>query len=405
MPGEFFIAKKYFFSKKKIGLISTTAFISISGFALGVWALIISLSVLGGFEREVRDKILSLDSHIKVESSLGEGLSDWKNLKTKLAGIAKPMAISPYVMGKAIILKDEKQSVVVLKGTDEAGLTNVSKLSLSIIEGDIDLEHEDIGGIVIGRNIAERLLVGKGDTVVVINPLVMNLPFSVPYSTRFVVTGIFSANIFNYDDVYTYVHYKRAQKFKRYDEKVTGIEMSFDDFNDSFGAAELLTSSDLKGLKFMTWFDVHRDLLGAMKLEKLGAFAVLSLIILVAAFNVVSSLVMMVMDKRREIGILKAIGTSDRSVGKIFILSGMFSGIIGISIGTISGLIIIWLQNNYGLLKLPSDVYFINVLPVDLSLLELLAVILISLVMGFLATLYPALKAANLQPIESIRYE
>ena len=405
MAGEFFIAKKYFFSKKKVGLISATAFISISGFAIGVWALIIALSVLGGFEREVRDKILSFDSHIKIESSHGEGISDWENLKTRLIGIANPIAIAPYVTGKAIIIKDEKQSVVILKGTTETGLSEVSKLSSSIIEGDIKLEHEDIGGIVVGRNIAERLLVGAGDTVVVINPLVMNSPFSVPYSTRFVVTGIFSANIFNYDDAYTYVHYKYAQKFKRMADKVTGIEMSFGDFNESFKSAELLKASGLDGMKVMTWFDIHRDLLGAMKLEKLGAFVVLSLIILVAAFNVVSSLVMMVMDKRREIGILKALGAKDRSVGKIFILSGMFSGIIGISLGTISALFIIWIQKSYGLLKLPSDVYFINVLPVELDAMELMAVILVSLTLGFLATLYPALKAANLQPVESIHYE
>ena len=405
MAGEFFIAKKYFFSRKKVGLISATAFISISGFAIGVWALIIALSVLGGFEREVREKILSFDSHIKVESSHGEGISDWESLKAELSGIANPFAIAPYVMGKAIIMKDEKQSVVILKGTNETGLSEVSKLSLSIIEGDIKLEHQDIGGIVVGRNIADRLLIGTGDTVTVINPLVMNLPFGVPYAARFLVTGIFSANIFNYDDTYTYVHYKNAQKFTRMGDKVTGIEMSFEDFNESFQTAELLIASGLDGMIVMTWFDIHRDLLGAMKLEKLGAFVILSLIILVAAFNVVSSLVMMVMDKRREIGILKAIGAKDRNIGKIFILSGMFSGIIGISLGAISGLIVIWIQKSYDLLKLPSDVYFINVLPVELDALELLAIILISLTLAFLATIYPALKAANLQPVESIRYE
>ena len=403
MAGEFFIAKKYFFSKKKVGLISATAFISISGFAIGVWALIIALSVLGGFEREVRDKILSFDSHIKIESSLGEGFSDWEELKTELSGLANPIAIAPYVMGKAIILKDEKQSVVVLKGTNETGLSEVSKLSSSLIEGNIELEHQGIGGIVVGRNIAERLLVGIGDTVVVLNPLIASSPFSVPYSTRFVVTGIFSANIFNYDDVYTYVHYKYAQKFRRMADKVTGIEMSFEDFNESFQTAELLRESGLEGIKVLTWFDIHRDLLGAMKLEKLGAFVVLSLIILVAAFNVVSSLVMMVMEKRREIGILKAIGAKDRSVAKIFILSGMFSGIIGISLGAVSGLLIIWIQKSYGLVKLPSDIYFIDVLPVELDAFELLAVILVSLTLAFLATLYPALKAADLQPVESIR--
>ena len=405
MAGEFFIAKKYFFSKKKVGLISATAFISISGFAIGVWALIIALSILGGFEREVKDKILSFDSHIKVESSHGEGIPDWESLKAELSGIASPIAIAPYIMGKAIIMKDEKQSVVILKGTNEIGLSEVTKLSSSIIEGNIELEHPDIGGIVVGRNIAERLLIGTGDTVTVINPLVMNLPFGVPYATRFLVTGIFSANIFNYDDTYTYVHYKYAQKFTRMADKVTGIEMSFGDFNESFLTAELLKTSGLEGMNVLTWFDIHRDLLGAMKLEKLGAFVILSLIILVAAFNVVSSLVMMVMDKRREIGILKAIGAEDRSVGKIFILSGMFSGIIGISLGAILALTIIWIQKNYGLLKLPSDVYFINELPVELDVLEFMAVILISLTLAFLATLYPALKAANLQPVESIRYE
>lgn len=405
LAGEFFIAKKYFFSKKKVGLISATAVISISGFAIGVWALIVALSVLGGFEREVRDKILSFDSHIKVESSQGEGISDWEELESRLISIANPMAIAPYVMGKAIIINGEKQSVVILKGTNKAGLSEVSKLSSAIIEGDIELKLQDIGGIVIGRNIAERLLLSKGDTVVVINPLVMNSPFSVPSATRFVVTGIFSANIFNYDDAYTYVHYEYAQKFKRMGNEVTGIEMSFVDFNDSFQTADLLKESGLEGMKVMTWFTVHRDLLGAMKLEKLGAFVVLSLIILVAAFNVVSSLVMMVMDKRREIGILKALGAKDKSVGKIFILSGMFSGIIGISIGAIFGILIIWIQKSYGIVKLPSEVYFINVLPVELDILELIAVIFISLTLGFLATLYPALKAANLQPVESIRYD
>ena len=405
MAGEYFIAKKYFFSKKRVGMISATALISIMGFAVGVWALITALSVLGGFEREVREKILTIDSHIKIEIEKGEGLENWESLQSDIENIVSPKAISPYVMGKAVIKNQLKQGVVLLKGTNEKGLREVTDIASSIVEGSASLKGENFASMIIGRNIAERLLVGIGDTVTVVNPLTMNSPFSVPQTARFVVTGIFSANIFDYDDVYSYIHYEEAQKFMRFGKKVTGIEMSFRDFNDSFIASERLNESNIEGINILTWFDLHRDLLGAMKLEKLGAFAVLSLIILVAGFNVVSSLVMMVMTKRKEIGILKAMGASDDCIGKIFIITGLFSGGIGVLGGSLIGLIVVFLQNELEFLKLPSEVYFISVLPVDISFLEVSAVILVSVLMGIIATIYPSRKASNLNPIEAIRYE
>lgn len=405
MAGEFFIAKKYFFSKKRVGMISATAAISILGFAVGVWALITALSVLGGFEREVREKILTIDSHIKIEKEIGEGIEDWESLINDIEKIVTPKAVSPYLMGKAVIKNKLKQGVILLKGTNDTGLREVTDIASSIVEGSASLRGDNMAGIIIGRNIAERLLAGIGDTVTVINPLTMNSPFSIPQTARFEVTGIFSANIFDYDDVYSYVHYEEAQKFMRFGKKVTGIEMSFSDFSDSFPASEKLMESNLEGMKILTWFDLHRDLLGAMKLEKLGAFVVLSLIILVAGFNVVSSLVMMVMTKRREIGILKAMGANDKSIRKIFVFTGMFSGGIGVIGGSLIGLIMVFLQNEFGFIKLPSEVYFISVLPVDISVVEIGAVIFVSVLMGIIATIYPSRKASNLDPIEAIRYE
>ncbi|MCH8927506.1 MAG: ABC transporter permease [Candidatus Marinimicrobia bacterium] len=405
MAGEFFIAKKYFFSKKRVGMISATAAISILGFAVGVWALITALSVLGGFEREVREKILTIDSHIKIEKEIGEGIEDWESLINDIEKIVTPKAVSPYLMGKAVIKNKLKQGVILLKGTNDTGLREVTDIASSIVEGSASLRGDNMAGIIIGRNIAERLLAGIGDTVTVINPLTMNSPFSIPQTARFEVTGIFSANIFDYDDVYSYVHYEEAQKFMRFGKKVTGIEMSFSDFSDSFPASEKLIESNLEGMKILTWFDLHRDLLGAMKLEKLGAFVVLSLIILVAGFNVVSSLVMMVMTKRREIGILKAMGANDKSIRKIFVFTGMFSGGIGVIGGSLIGLIMVFLQNEFGFIKLPSEVYFISVLPVDISVVEIGAVIFVSVLMGIIATIYPSRKASNLDPIEAIRYE
>ena len=405
MAGELFIAKKYFFSKKRVGMISATALISIMGFAVGVWALITALSVLGGFEREVRQKILTIDSHIKIEKEKGEGIEDWESLKNEIEKIVSPEAVTPYVMGKAVIKNQLKQGVVILKGTTEEGLKEVTDIASSIVEGSASFRGVNLSGIIIGRNIAERLLVGVGDTVVVINPLTMNSPFSIPQTARFEVSGIFSANIFDYDDVYSYIHYEEAQKFMRFGNKVTGIEMSFSDFSDSFPASEKLNENKIEGMKILTWFDLHRDLLGAMKLEKLGAFAVLSLIILVAGFNVVSSLVMMVMTKRREIGILKAMGANDKSIRKIFVITGMFSGGIGVIGGALIGLVMVFLQSEFGFITLPSEVYFISVLPVDISIVEIGAVIFVSILMGSLATIYPSRKASNLDPIEAIRYE
>ncbi|MFQ6617711.1 MAG: ABC transporter permease [Fidelibacterota bacterium] len=406
MNVELFIARRYFRSKKKTGFISLITYITIFGISVGGFALVISLSVLNGFQKEVIERIIGFDSHLKIVDMKEREYNIPANFMERLKEDPYIKAISPYVMKKAMISSEGGQHVVYVKGVEEKTVDLVSNISQNLY-GELNLlrEGKKLPGIMIGFNLADKLGVTLGDTVTVVNPL-ENIPFfQLPPVKNFMVTGIFRSDLFNYDDIYTFISLSAAREFFNLGSGITGIAVKTDNFNDFQRLKEQISALLPPGIKVVSWYDEHRDLFVAMRMEKWAAFIILSLIIVVAAFNIISALIMVVLEKVKEIGILKAMGLSSRSIKRIFLYDGLIAGLIGTALGVSLGFFVSIFQQRFEFFKLPTDIYFLSSVPIVMKLTDFLLIISISLLLCIVFSLYPAKKASGLFPVEAIRYE
>ena len=411
LPFEVFIARRYLRARRKTGFINLITYISIGGVAIGVAALIIVLSVMNGFESEVRSRIVGFDTHIRLRTFHDLGLDDPMEIMDTIRSIPQIIGMSPYIDEKGWIRSGDNVDGVLVRGADPNSISRVSDLNENIVYGDLELGNVEgeggrsYPGIVLGRYVADRLLVDVGDVIVMFSPKGLRSMFQAPEVKQFIVTGYFETGMYEYDNTYAYIGIEPAQKLFKMEGKVTGIEIKLDDLYKADAVVEEIDERLGYPYYALTWFDLRKNLFSWMQLEKWAMFIVLCLIILVAAFNIISTLIMVVMEKTKEIGILKSMGTTSRSIIRIFLYEGFFVGIVGTLSGFFVGFTLCWFQLKYKFFSLPGDVYFINALPIKMEFMDFLSIGLAGILICVLASIYPARKAASLIPVDAIRYE
>lgn len=413
LPYELFIGLRYLKAKRKQTFISIITFISMAGVMVGVMALVIVLSVMAGFQEDLRSKILGTTSHVII-MKFGEGIEDAGSVVKKVKTVPHVLAASPFIYNQVMLTSDSGVSGAVVRGIDPETATTVTDIAKSIREGSFSSIMEkkkdnagiEVSGVVIGKELAKNLGVFVGDYINVVSPLGTMTPMGmVPKVKRFQVGGVFDSGMYEYDSSLIYVSIKDAQSFFNMGEKVTGVEVKIDDIYKAREIGKDIQSS--LGYPYWTrdWMEMNKNLFAALKLEKIAMFVILTLIVLVAAFNIISTLIMVVMEKHKDIAILKAMGSTSRSIMKIFVIEGMVIGTVGTTLGLLGGYVSCFLLAKYKFIELPGDVYYISTLPVKMEPLTLLLVSAAAMGISFIATIYPAYQAARLDPAETLRYE
>lgn len=413
MSYELFIAGRYFKAKRKQTFISVISFLSVAGVAVGVMALVVVIAVMTGAESDFRSRILGIESHVMVMKH-GGSFSDYRNVQQSVKKFDGVNAVSPFVYTQVMLRSSSGVSGALLRGVDPNATTQVVNnysneelmKKLPAMGKVLNEEgHAIIPGIILGKHLASTLGVGPGDTIYTISPKGMLSPIGhIPSMNRFKVTGTFESGLYEYDSSFCYIHIKDAQKILRIGDSVTGIGVWLADIYNAKKVAEDINRK--VGFPYYTrdWMEMNQSLFSALKLEKVAMFVILILIVLVAAFNIASSLIMLVMEKTRDIAILKAMGATDKSIRKIFVYQGLVIGFIGTFFGLLLGLVLCELLKRYKFIQLPSDIYPFASLPIKLELLEVSVIGISAMIICFLATLYPAYQASKLDPVEAIRY-
>ncbi|CAN5680548.1 lipoprotein-releasing ABC transporter permease subunit [soil metagenome] len=413
---EWFVARRYL-SSRRTGrrLLSLSTFIAIGGVAVGVMALLVVIAVMTGLQRDLQAKILAGTPHVYLfEEGSGIRLGNWREVLTRVEQMPDVIAGSTVVLPSVMVARSlEYVQPGILYGVDsDVAREPVSEVERGLRSGEYSLgpaqrSRDALPGVLLGRQLAAGLAVLPGDTLLVgtienlsIDPL-GNL---LPELRQFVVTGTVTTGMYEYDNVNLYAHLADVQDIL--DLPPDSIGMLAINIRDPWQARSVAVRiQDELGYPYRVdnWMDIHASLFSALRLEKLAMAVILSLIIIVAAFNIVSMLTMVVADKRREIGILKSMGMTDGMVLRIFMLQGVTIGAIGTLLGGLAGSVLILLLDRYEFIELPGDVYFLDTLPVALDPFDVMLIVVLSLVVAFGATIYPALQASRLQPVEAIR--
>ncbi|HDL20623.1 MAG TPA: lipoprotein-releasing ABC transporter permease subunit [Nitrospirae bacterium] len=394
-------------SKKRRRSISFNTVISTAGVALGVMALLVVLSVMSGFQEDLQKKILGVNAHVVVMSYSGK-IQKYLDVMKKAEEIKGVKAASPFLMGQVMLSRNQRSQGVFIRGILPKYEKRTTEIYKHMYMGNFDdlAKNSSTPGIIIGRELASSLGVLPGDTVNVISPIGEMGPLGMlPRAKKFRVVGIFEVGMYDYDANLAIVSLNSLQEFLHFPGQVNAIELRLDDIY----SAPVIKKSviGILGPTFYArdWIEMNRNLFAALKLEKFTMFIILTLIILVAAFNIVSTLIMNVIEKEREIAILKTMGATDRGIMSIFMIQGLLIGIIGTLIGLTGGFLISFLINNFEIIKLPADVYYLSHLPAKMELSDFIIVCTSAVFISFLATIYPARQASKLAPAEALRYE
>jgi lipoprotein-releasing system permease protein len=405
---EFFLSARYLKAKRKQAFISIITMISIIGVMMGVMALIVVLSVMNGFREDLMSKILGVNSHLLVLSYEG-AFKDYDKVISQVDQADGVRASTPFLYSQVMVNNSGSVSGVILRGIDTETAPRVINIEPMIKEGSLQSLgrlHDGLPAIIIGKELSKNLMARPGDILTVVSPLGKLTPLGrIPYDRKFKVTAIFESGMYEYDSSMAYVSLKEAQDFLGFENRVTGIEVKVADVYeaDRTGAAV----QKKLGYPYWTkdWKQMNRSLVSALKLEKLTMFVILLMIVLVGALNIISTLVMVVMEKTRDVAILRAMGTTGRSIMSIFMLQGLLVGVIGTLAGLASGLGLCHLLAKYKFIDLPSDIYYISTLPVRVETTDVAFVTISAVFISFLATLYPSWHASRLNPVEALRYE
>jgi lipoprotein-releasing system permease protein len=407
MSFEWFVSRRYLRAKRKQKFISLISVISILGVAVGVMALIVVLSVYTGFTEGLRDQIIGINSHILVQR-YGYNINEPEKLAQKIQSVKGVVATTPYIFSQVLISSGHNSSGVVLRGIDPQTAGKVINIGKQMKTGKLtDLSNEDtLPGIIIGKEMARQLSIAKGGKVRLISPEGPLSPFGVlPKIKTCQVVGIFETGMFEYDSTLGFINLETARSLGGDEEGVHGIEIKVANVDKADKVANAIREELGTGFSIRDWMQLNQNLFAALKLEKAGIFIALDLIILVAALNIISALVMVVMEKTRDIAILKSMGATTGSIMRIFFNQGAVIGLTGTVMGVMGGLGLCWILKRYKFIELPSNVYPMSTMPIKVVPMDVSLIAISAIIITLAATLYPSWKASRVRPAEALTYE
>ena len=406
MSFELFIARRYLSAKRKQAFISVITFISVLGIAIGVAALIIALALITGFQGDVQNKILGATSHLMVSDITGQGMADYQPLAAKLRTLKGVKSVTPVIYNMAIFSGLSRNAGGVLKGLDFEEEKKTSPWLSKLYSGRLPDKGTQREGLLLGKDLALQIGASLGDVLTVYTSAARLTPIGqMPKLKQFIVTGIFSTGLYEFDSTTAFISLAAAQKFFGLAGRVTYLQVMI---NDIFQARRLAEEASLlvpPTAYITTWMDLNKSLFSALKLEKTIIFLTITLIVIVAALNIIATLILMVMEKTKDIGILLAMGATPRHIRRVFFLQGAMIGLIGTAAGTALGLLWCFLANSFQLIHVPVDIYQISFVPFRLRPVDLALIIGTSLLISFVSTLFPAHRAAKVDPVQALKYE
>jgi len=407
MSFELFVALRYLFARRKQAFISLISLISMIGVTVGVMALVIALALMTGLQGQLRDKILSSQAHIYVWKT--GGISDYAPEVAKLMKVPGVVGAAPTVFGKALITAGSNQEFISLKAIDPALEPSVTGIKDAMVQGGIEaLAHEDesaLPPILLGQDLAKQLEVTIGDTVSLVTPQGTLSPMGmIPRTRRARVAGIYNLGLYEFDSTMGFVSLKFGERLAGKDT-VDLIQLRVADIFDAPAIADRIPK--LLGTSYVAqdWSDLNQSLFSALGIEKMAISITIGLIVIVAALNIVASLILLVMEKSRDIAILKTMGTAPRRVMTIFMLQGLIIGVTGTVVGGIGGWALCEVLTKYRLIKIPADVYQVSYVPFIVLPFDFTVVIVSAIAISFIATIYPSRQAASLDPVQALRFE
>ncbi len=407
MAYEYLIAKSYLVQKKETGFITLITYISIAGLAIGIASLILTLGVLNGFENAVKNKVIGFQAHLKLYSYRG-GIRNAEEELAKIREYEEVEAVSPYIEKECIIRFDPVSDGVLIRGIDPEQFNRLIDIRSYITEGEFEfsMNEDDVSGIVLGSGLAAKLGVEVGNYIIIAN-LENISPGIVPDMDQdlFEVRAVYNFGMSDFDNLYAFISLDQAQGFFRMPGAISGMDIMLHDESLSREMAIRLREDYKYPFMAQSWYEMNIFLFNWISFTKLPILIAFGMIVLVAGINLISTLILIVVEKQRDIGILKSMGSSSRSILKIFMIDGFIIGVTAVIFGSGLAYFIGWLQNEYGLVTIDKDVYYISDVPVDLVLSNFLLINTIALVLCIIATVYPAWKAARLQPSEAVRIE
>ena len=413
MRYELLVGLRYTRARRRNRFIGINSLISMIGIGVGVWALIVVLSVMNGFQKEVRERILGVASHVQLSGADGR-LADWRAVEREAAKHPRVLATAPYVNAQAMLAAGPAVRGALIRGIDPAAEDKVADIGRHMRQGRLEQLRPGEFGIVLGADLARMLGAVPGDKIAVVAPQGLVTPAGViPRLKQFTVTGVFEAGIVDADSALALVHLGDAQVLYQMGASVSGVRLKLDDLFAARTVAREVLAGLPQNVYATDWTRSHANFFRAVEIEKRMMFIILALIILVAAINIISTLVVAVADKQADIAILRTFGAASGSVMQIFIVQGMVIGVVGTAAGVLTGIvtalnidvIVPAIERALGIRFLSKDVYLIPDLPSDLQMGDVSAVALMALALSFLATLYPSWRASRVNPAEALRYE
>ena len=405
MSIERFIARRYLFGRRRFTFINIISLLATMGIMFGVASLIVVMSVFNGFNGLVTSILQDFDPHLKIERiprTEGKGESEVRNI---IAGYEDLSGLSPFIQRKAMAMSGGAANFVWVKGVSPDSVGSTSRVAERMMLGDFRFRERN--GIVLGISLADKMRVVVGDTIVLYSPAGMEsmlTQYVAPTVLRCPVTGIFESRNKLYDGAFAFLTLADAQRLFRMPGKITGFDVRLTDIDDSEDAQEELGKAIGAGWNVQTWYDLHRDLYSVMTIERWSAFVLLAVIIAVAVFNILASLTMLVLEKKRDIGIMRSMGLSSRRIQRIFLLQGIWTGLIGVLTGSVIGLLLVWLQSEFGLVQLDAA-FIIPAIPVEFRVSDIVLIVSASFGLTLLAAWFPARRAGKVEIIDAVRWE